>query len=145
MALVCLIQCYYRIEWCQCPPSYTHPSDLGYLYLLPKQCQGLQICVNIQPCFALYDDGDDQTNQFRWLKLQHTSCTFLFKIKQRKLGSINVLKPEHIHPCNFCNKQILKIWTPCLSEFYCVTSHTTFPLSLKACAIARLSKSFYAW
>ena len=64
------------------------------------------MCGNIQPCFALNNDGDDETNQFLWLKSQHTSCTFIFIIKQRKVGSsiqsINVLKLEPIHPCKFC-------------------------------------------
>ena len=48
---------------------------------------------------------------------------------------------EHADPRNIFEKQILKVWTPCLSAFYCVISRATLAWSLNACAIAGFSKS----
>ena len=42
---------------------------------------------------------------------------------------------------NIFDKQIVKVWTPCLSAFYCVIPRATLAWSLKVCAIARFSKS----
>ena len=60
--------------------------------------------------------------------------TFLLLIKYRRVGSsirsINILKQKEIH-ANFVIKQISKMWTPCLSAFYCVISRATFAKSFE--------------
>ena len=38
------------------------------------------------------------------------------------------------------DKQILKVWTPCLLAFYCVILRATLAWSLNACAIVRFSR-----
>ena len=62
-------------------------------------------------------------NQLHWLKLLHASYIFLL----RQAGKAGVFYSADrcfktgTDPRNVFDKQIVKVWTPCLSAFYCVT------------------------
>ena len=98
---------------------------------------------NIPSYSAPLDDRGDRTNQLLWLKLLHASFIFLVSQagKGRVFYSVDKCFETGADPRNIFNKQILKVWTPCLSAFYCVISRATLAWSLNACAIARFSKS----
>ena len=101
------------------------------------------MCGNIRFCFALLNDHGDRTNQLHWLKCLHTLYISLLNPagKGRLFYSVNKCFETGADPCNIFDKQILKGWMPCLSTFYCMISRVTLAQSLKACAIARFSKS----
>ena len=101
------------------------------------------MCGNIPSCFAPLDDCGDRTNQLHWLKLLHTSYIFLLSqtAKSKVFYSIDKCFETGADPRNIFDKEILKVWMPCLSSFYCVISRATLAWSLNACAIARFSKS----
>ena len=101
------------------------------------------LCGNISCCFAPLDDRGDRTNQLHLLKLLNTSYIFLLSqaAKGRVFYSVNKCFEIGADPCNIYDKQILKLWTSCLSAFYCVISRATLAWSWNACAIARFSKS----
>ena len=84
------------------------------------------MCGNILPCFAPLDDRGDRTNQLHWLELLHTSYISLLNQagKGRVFYSVDKCFETGADPRNIFGKQILKIWTPCLSAFYCVTPRT---------------------
>ena len=73
-------------------------------------------------------DNDDRTNQFLRLKLPHTSYFSLSN--QAEKGRVFYLVDNCFETGgdlrNFCDEQFLKMWTPCLSAFYCVISRATF-------------------
>ena len=75
---------------------------------------------NILPCFAPCDDRVDRRNQFLWLKLLQTwYISFLNQAeKGRIFYAFDKCFETGADPRNFCDKQILKIWAPCLSAFY---------------------------
>ena len=112
------------------------------LCLLHKQCQGLQICEVIY-YLGLLDDRNDRTNQLYWLKLLHTSYISLLNQvgKGRVFYSVDKCFETGADLRIIFDKQILKVWTPSLSAFYCVISRATLAQSLKVRAIARFSKS----
>ena len=60
---------------------------------------------------------DDRPNQFLWLKLLHASYFFPLKQvhKDRVLYSVDKNFETKGDSRNFCDEQILKMWTPCLS------------------------------
>ena len=99
--------------------------------------------ISLQPCFAMLDDRGDRTNQLHWLKLLHTS--YISLLTQAGKGSVFYSVDKCFEAGadarNIFDKQILKIWTPCLSAFYCVIPRATLAKSLIARAIARFSKS----
>ena len=78
------------------------------------------MCGNILSCFSPLDDRGDRTNQLHWLKFLYTSYVSLLNQagKGRVFYSVD-------NPRNIFDKQILKVWTPCLSTFYCVISRAT--------------------
>ena len=82
----------------------------------------------ILPRFASCDDRDDRPNQFLWLKLLHT--LYISLLNQAEKGSDFHLVDKGFETGgesrNFRDKQILKMWTPSLSAFYCVISRATF-------------------
>ena len=80
------------------------------------------MCGNIPSCFAPLDDRGDRTNQLNLLKLLHTSYTFLLSqaAKGRVFYSVDKCFKTGADPSNIFDKPILKVWTPCLSAFYCV-------------------------
>ena len=99
------------------------------LCLLHKQCQGLQICEVIYylGLLCLLDDCGDRTNQLYWLKLLHTSYISLLNQvgKGRVFYSVDKCFEPGADPRIIFDKQILKVWTPSLSAFYCVISRAT--------------------
>ena len=101
------------------------------------------MCGNIPSCFARLDDRGDRTNQLHLLKLLHTSYIFLLRqaAKGRVFYSVNKCFETGADPSNIFEKQISKVWTPCLSAFYCVILRATLAWSLNACTIARFLKS----
>ena len=74
------------------------------------------------------DDLDDRTNQLLKLKLPHTPYFSLSN--QADKGRVFYLVDNCFETGgdsrNFCDEQILKMWMPCLSAFYCVISRATF-------------------
>ena len=84
------------------------------------------MCGNIPSCFAPLDDRGDRTNQLYWLKNMHTSYIFLSSqtTKGRVFYSIDKWFETGADPRNIFHKEMLKVWTPCLSLFYCVFSCT---------------------
>ena len=68
------------------------------------------MCGNILPCSAPCNDPFDQTNQFLWLKLLHTS--YISPLNKAEKGrvfySFNKYFETGADLCNFCDKQILK-------------------------------------
>ena len=121
------------------------------LCLLHKQRQGLQICVVIYhlalPRSMIVAIEQISWNQLHLLKLLYASYIFLL----RQAGKAGVFYSADrcfetgTDPRNIFDKQILKVWTPCLSAFYCVIPRATLVWSSKACTIARFSKSARAW
>ena len=124
--------------------------------LLFEQRQGLQICVVIYhldlPPSMIVAIEQITWNQLHWLKLLHASYIFLWR--QAGKGRVFYLVESSISlvfysadkcfetgadPRNTFDKQLLKVWTPCLSAFYCAIPRATLAWSLKACAIARFS------
>ena len=103
----------------------------------------LRTCRNIPSCFAPLDGRGDRTNQLHWLKLLHTSYIFLLSqtAKGRVFYSIDKCFETRADPRNIFDKEILKVWTPCLPSFYCGISRATLAWSLNACAIAKFWKS----
>ena len=101
------------------------------------------MCGNISSCFAPLDDRGDRTNQLHWLKLLHASYISLLNQagKGRVFYSVDKCFETGADLRNIFHKQILKVWTPWLSAFYCVILRATLAENLKACAIARFSKS----
>ena len=99
--------------------------------------------ISLQPCFAMLDDRGDRTNQLQWLELLHTSYVSLLNQtgKGRVFYSVDKCFETRADPRNIFDKQILKIWTPCLLAFLCVIPRATLAKSLIARAIARFSKS----
>ena len=100
------------------------------------------MCGNIPSSFVSLDDRGNRTKHMK-LKLLHASYIFLLR-QAGKAGvfySADKCSETGADPRNIFDKQILKVWTPCLSAFYCVIPHATLAWSLKACAIARFSKS----
>ena len=91
-------------------------------------------CGNILPCFAPCDDRDDRPNQFLWLKLLHTS--YFSPLNQVQQGRVFYSVDKHFETKrdshNFCHKQILKMWTPCLLVFYCMFSRANFAQSFES-------------
>ena len=85
------------------------------------------MCGNMLPCFAPLDDRGDRTNQLHWLELLHTSYIPLLNQagKGRVFYSVDICFETGADPRNIIDKQILKIWTPCLSAFYCVIPRAT--------------------
>ena len=98
---------------------------------------------NILSCFAPLDVRGDRTNQLHWLGLLHTSYISLSNQagKGSVFYSVDNCFETGADPRNIFRKQILKVWTPCLSAFYCVIPRATLMWSLKARAIAKFSKS----
>ena len=80
-------------------------------------------------------------SQLHWLKLLHASYIFLLRQagKGRVFYSADNRFETGADPRNVFDKQILKVWKPCLSAFYCVIPRATLVWSLKACDIARFS------
>ena len=115
-----------------------------HLCPLHKQRQGL--CGNIPGIYHLALSlsmivaiEQIALNQLHWLKLLHASYIFLLR-QARKAGvfcSADRCFETGTDPRNIFDKQIVKVWTPCLSAFYCVIPRATLAQSLKACAIAR--------
>ena len=113
------------------------------LCLLQKQRQGLQICVVLYhlalPRSMIVAIKQITWNQLHWLKLLHAS--YIFRLRQAgKAGvfySADKCFETEADPRNIFHKQIVKVWTPCLSAFYCVIPRATLAWSLKACAISR--------
>lgn len=127
-------------------PGLAESSSLvSWLFVSAPQTTSrtANTCGNILPCFAPCADRDNRTNQFLWLKLLHTPYISLSNQaeKGRVFYSYDKCFETRADPRNFCDKQILKIWTPCLSACYCAISRATFAWSLKVRVIARLSKS----
>ena len=82
-------------------------------------------------------------NQLHWLKLLYALYIFLLR-QAGKAGvfySADKCFETGADSRNIFDKQIVKVWTPGLSAFYCVILRATLAWSLKACAIARSSKS----
>ena len=71
---------------------------------------------NIPSCYALLDDRGDQTIQLHWLKLLHAWYIFLLSQagKDRVFYSVDKCFETGTDPRNIFNKQILKVWMPCL-------------------------------
>ena len=86
---------------------------------------------NILSCFGPLDDSGDRTNQLHCLGLLpilHTSYIFLLNQagKERVFYSVDKSVFETgADPGIIFDKQILKVWTPCFSAFYCVISRAT--------------------
>ena len=85
------------------------------------------MCGNTIPCFAPLDDRGDRTNWLHRLELLHTSYISLLNQagKGRVFYLVNKCFQNGGDPRNIIDKQILKIWTPCLSAFYCVIPRAT--------------------
>ena len=105
------------------------------------------MCGNIPSCFAPLDDRGDRTNHMKSASLVETpACLVHFFLlgqagKGRVFDSADKCFETGADPRNSFDKQILKVWTPCLSAFYRVIPRATLAWSLNACAIARFSKS----
>ena len=86
------------------------------------------MCGNILSCFAPLDDLGDQTNQLHWLKLLHIRYISLLNQagKGRVFYSVDKCFETGADSRNIFDRQILKVWTTCLSAFYCVISRATF-------------------
>ena len=80
------------------------------------------------PCFAPFDDRGDRTNQLHWLELLHTSYLSLLGQagKGRVFYSVDKCFETEADPRNIFDKQILKIWTPCLWAFQRLIPRVTF-------------------
>ena len=101
---------------------------------------------NIPSSFAPLDDRDDRTNHMKSALLVETlACLVYFSFTSSRESwvfySADKCFETGADPHNIFDKQISKVWTPCLSAFYCVIPRVTLAWSLKACAIARFSKS----
>ena len=100
------------------------------------------MCGNI-PCFALLNDHGEQTNQLHWLELLHTLYILLLNQagKRRVFYSADKCFETEADPQSIFDQQILKICMPCLLAVNGMIPHATLAYSLKACAIARISKN----
>ena len=120
---------------------------LSFCVYSTKQRQGLQICVVVYhlalPRSMIVTIEQITWNQLHWWKLLHASYIFLLRLagKTGVFYSADKRFETGADPRNIFDKQSLKVWTPCLSAFYCVIPRATLAWSLKACAIARFSKS----
>ena len=78
------------------------------------------MCGNMLPRFNPLDNRGDRTNQLQWLELLHTSWISLLTQagKNRVSYSVDEMFESGADPRNIFDKQVLKIWTPCLSAFY---------------------------
>ena len=105
------------------------------------------MCGNIPSCFAPLDDRGDRTNHMKSASsIETLECLVYFSFtsssgKGRVFCSADKCFETGADPRSIFDKQILKVWTPCLSAFYCVIPRATLAWSLKACAVARFSKS----
>ena len=105
------------------------------------------MCGNIPSCFAPLDDRGDRTNHMKSASLvEAPACLVYFFLlgqagKGRVFDSPDKCFETGADPRNSFDKQILKVWTPCLSAFYRVIPRAALAWSLNACAIARFSKS----
>ena len=86
----------------------------------------LRFCVCI-PRFATLDDRDDRTNIALLVGTPTYPVHFSFKSSRegRVFYSVNRCFQIGGDPNNISDKQILKIWTPSLSAFYCVITRAT--------------------
>ena len=104
------------------------------------------MCGNIPSCFAPLDDRGDRTNHMKSASLVETpACIVYFLLRQAGKAGV-FYSPDKCFETgadthDIFNKQISKVWTKCLSAFYCVIPSATLAWSLKACALARFSKS----
>ena len=109
------------------------------------------MCGNIPSCFAPLNDRDDRTNHMKSASLVETPARLVYFFllgqagKGRVFDSADKCLETGADPRNSFDKQILKVWTPCLLAFYSVIPRATLAWSLNACAIARFSKSARAW
>ena len=87
------------------------------------------MCGNIPLCSAPLDHRGDRARQLlHWLELLHiiSHITLLNQEgKGRVFYSVDNCFETGANPRNIFDKQVLKVWTPCLSAFYCVISRVT--------------------
>ena len=99
------------------------------------------MCGNVPSYFAPLDDRGDRTNHMKSASL----ASYIFLLRQvgkgRVFYSADKCFEAGADTRNIFDEQILKVWTPCLAAFYCVIPRATLEWSLKACAMARFSKS----
>ena len=77
------------------------------------------MCGNMPPRFNPLDNRGDRTNQLQWLELLHIWISLLTQAgKNRVFYSVDEMFESGTDPRNILDKQVLKIWTPCLSAFY---------------------------
>ena len=80
------------------------------------------MCGNIPSCMASLDDRGDGTNHMKsasFIETLHASYIFLLR-QAGKAGvfySADKCFETGADPRNIFDKQILKVWTPCLSAF----------------------------
>ena len=97
-------------------------------FIIASTILGVRVTLGADERADNGDDRDDRTNQFLWLKLLHTS--YFSPSNQAAMGRVFYLVDNCFETGgdsrNFCDERILKMWTPCLSAFYCMISRATF-------------------
>ena len=79
------------------------------------------MCGNTIPCFAPYRSMIVAIEQISFIGWWNSCIPLLNQAgKGRVFYSVNKCFQTGGDPRNVIDKQILKIWTPCLSAFYCV-------------------------
>ena len=113
--------------------SHTLTHIFAFVSALRTTPRTANMCGNTIPCFAPLSDRGDRTNWLHWLELLYTS--YISLLNQAGKGRVFYSNKKCFQtggdPHNIIDKQILKIWTPCLSAFYCVIPRATLTQRLR--------------